>query len=256
MQDKTESGIIWEWSIRVFHSLFAASISVALGIALLGDDDAAYFEWHMLAGLIAGFLLLVRLVLFVVGSRPVNLQGLLVALKGVPAYLRGFFGRKTEAGAGHNPMAWAVYLLMFGLLVGSVLTGVNMRDGWIEDIHGFFAWSLLAMIVAHLLGLALHTFRYRENIALSMVTGRKKVPEGAGLKSQRPLLGLAVLAVCAVFIVQLLANYQMGTGQVEIPWIQKTVLLGEQHEGGNKSEDDDHGKQESGEEHESHDHDD
>ena len=66
------------------------------------------------------------------------------------------------------------------LVLFVVGTRPNMYLDWAEDVHGIFAWKPLAMIVLHLLGLVLHSVRFRENIALSMVTGRKRV---AGCRS-------------------------------------------------------------------------
>jgi len=254
MKQITKKEIVWDWSIRVFHWLFAASVSMALVIGLTVDDDSPLFEWHMLAGLTAGFLLLLRLVLFVVGSRPINWRGLLEAVRGIPAFVGDFFSKKENAEAGHNPMAWAVYLLMFGLLAGSVLTGVNMHIDWAEDVHEIFAWALLAMIVAHLLGLVLHTLRFRENIALSMVTGRKRVRAGSGLKSPRPIFGLALLAVSLAFMAQLVKNYQTGSGQIKLPWVQMTVALGEDE--ANEAKHDEHGDRNAYKDDESDEHDD
>mgnify|MGYP005865225055 CR=1 FL=1 len=132
MKKALQNERVWDGATRIFHWLFAGSISMALIVGLTVDDDSLLFEWHMLAGLVAGFLLLV-----------------------------------------------------------------------------------------------LHTLRFRENIALSMVTGRKRVAAGSGLKSPRPVLGLAVLAVSAAFIGQLLANYEKGAGHIELPWFQVMVPLDE-----------------------------
>lgn len=247
MITSSEKQLIWDWSIRVFHWLFAASISLALGIALLAGEHSPLFEWHMLFGLCAGFLLLVRLVLFALGSRHVSARGLIEAVRAAPDYCRNFFKKDGESGGGHNPLAWAVYLLMFGLLAGTVWTGLNMRSEWAEDVHEVLAWALLAMIVGHLLGLVLHTLRFRENIALSMITGKKRAPKGAAIRSSRPVLGLLVLVLSLTYIGQLFAAYQDGAGEVCLPWIHQVVTLGEGEEDeGGEYEDGD----EDGEEHE------
>jgi len=111
------------------------------------------------------------------------------------------------------------------------------------------AWSLLAMIVAHLLGLVLHTLRFRENVALSMINGKKRAPKGAAIRSSRPIMGLAMLALSLTYIVLLFGNYEKGSGVVRLPWINQVVTLGEgeEDEGGGHGEeqeeyeeDDDH----------------
>jgi len=222
--------IIWDWSLRIFHWLFAGSISLALGLALLAGEHSPLFEWHMLFGLSAGYLLLLRLVLFVVGTQHSHLRGLLTAIRGAPAYFRSFFGQEAAAVPGHNPLAWTVYLWMFGLLAGTVWTGINMHNEWAEDIHTVLAWLLLATIVAHLLGLLVHTVRFKETIALSMFTGKKQAPKSAALPSSRPLLGVIVLSLSLTFMGQLFGNFQPGAGKVKLPWINRTITLGEGEE--------------------------
>ena len=249
METSSEKQLIWDWSVRVFHWLFAASISLALGFALLAGEHSPLFEWYMLFGLCAGFLLLLRFVLFAVGSKHVSVRGLSDAFRAAPDFFRNFLNKDADSGSGHNPLAWAVYLLMFGLLAGTVLTGLNMQSEWAEDVHEVLAWSLLAMIVAHLLGLVLHTLRFRENVALSMINGKKRAPKGAAIRSSRPIMGLAMLALSLTYIVLLFGNYEKGSGVVRLPWINQVVTLGEgeEDEGGGHGEeqeeyeeDDDH----------------
>lgn len=232
MKHEFEKQLIWDWSLRFFHWLFAGTISLALGIALLAGEHSAVFEWHMLFGLSAGFLLLLRMLLFVVGSRHASLRGLFEAVHGAPEFFRNLLKHDGESGGGHNPMAWAVYLLMFVLLAGTVWTGANMESEWAEDVHEVLAWGLLAMIGAHLLGLIVHTLRFRENIAFSMLTGRKRAPKEDAIRSSRPIFGILVLCLGLTFIGQLFAAYEKGAGQIRLPWIQRLVSLGEGEEDG------------------------
>ncbi len=242
MEIKNKTVLIWDWSIRIFHGLFAGTLTLALGIALLAGEHSPLFEWHMLFGLCAGFLLVLRLVFFVIGSKPVSMAGLLAAFRTAPAYFRNLLGTPSPHHGGHNPLAWAVYLAMFLLLAGTVLTGVNMRSECAEDLHEFFAYGLLATIVSHLAGLMLHTLRFNENIAMSMLTGKKQAAASERIRSAKPILGGVTLLLCLAFIGQLFAAYQPGSGQVQIPWIGKTITLGENesdHAGGYEKEYDD-----------------
>ena len=234
--------MVWDWSIRVFHWLFAFTITVALGIALLVDEHSPLFEWHMLLGLCAGFLLIMRLALFIFGSRPENITGLLAAFRSAPAYFRHLRGMPSKCHGGHNPLAWVVYLAMFLLLAGTVWTGINMQTELAEDLHELFAYGLLATIAAHLIGLVFHTLRFRENIAMSMIDGRKKAQPAERIRSAKPILGAIILLLCLVFMGQLFARYQPGSGQVQIPWIGWVITLGENEsdEASDSDDNDDH----------------
>ena len=61
--------LVWDIPARLLHWAFAASLGAALAIGLLVEKEHALFQLHMLLGIIAIFLLAVRLVLGLVGSR-------------------------------------------------------------------------------------------------------------------------------------------------------------------------------------------
>jgi cytochrome b len=254
MKPATKTMLIWDWPIRVFHWLFAASISLSLGIALIGEEHSRLFEWHMLFGTYAAFLLTVRVLLGFAGSKHALWLSMIRELRNIPASLRPNSGNAAQKTGGHNPVAWAVYLLMFGLLAGTVWTGANLQDNWTEELHPVLAWLLLGCIVTHLLGLALHSFKFRENISASMLTGRKQAPVEDGIASPKALPGMLVLGLCLTFAWQLFAGHQSASGKVQIPWIRTTVALGEAAEGG-KGHHEGKKKRDSGHPHEREEHD-
>jgi len=218
--------LVWDWPIRVFHLLFALTLTCALGLALLGEDTGL-FRWHMFFGILAGFLLLLRLFLGLVGSTHYSYRDMLSSLRDLVPYVRGLFGKNLSFYAGHNPLAWLVYILMFICLFLTVFTGINMHNEVAEEVHSVFAWMLLGTIVMHLAGLGIHTFRTREMIALSMIDGKKVAKtESVGAK-ERKILAVAVLLIALLFGGQLFTNFKSGNDQVLIPWIGKTVNLGE-----------------------------
>mgnify|MGYP000101848537 CR=1 FL=1 len=61
--------LVWDLPIRLFHWTFAGSLTAALAIGFLVDDDSPVFQLHMLFGLVAAFALVVRLILGIAGSR-------------------------------------------------------------------------------------------------------------------------------------------------------------------------------------------
>jgi len=67
---------VWDFPIRVFHWLFSISLSLALIIAFFIDDDNSLFPYHMLFGLTAGFLLVIRIVIGLIGARYSRFRGL------------------------------------------------------------------------------------------------------------------------------------------------------------------------------------
>lgn len=233
--------LVWDFPMRAFHWLFAATLSGALLIGLVGEDDSRLFPWHMLLGIAAGFLLLVRISIGLLTRGHGSLVSLLRAPFDAVAHISQLLGGKAKRHLGHNPLASCVYLLMFALLGLTILTGLNMDNEFAEEAHEVFAYGLLATILAHLAGIALHTLFFRENVALSMVHGKKEGTPAEATTSSRPILGAIVLCGSLLFIGKLFANYDFYTQSVQIPLIGKTIHVGENesHHGRHEEHDDD-----------------
>jgi hypothetical protein len=54
--------LVWDVPTRVLHWLLTGTLIAALSIALKVDDDSSVFQLHMLFGLIAAFVVVLRLV--------------------------------------------------------------------------------------------------------------------------------------------------------------------------------------------------
>src|SRR5512147_1533052 len=103
--------------------------------------------------------------------------------------------------AGHNPAtSWAA-LVMYGLVVVIVGTGVmmGMGIGAAEDVHAVSVYVLLGVIAAHVLGVIVHTLQAKEQIVVGMIDGRKRVDEASAIRSSRPWAGFGVLLVVSWF---------------------------------------------------------
>ena len=218
--------LAWDWAIRVFHWLFALSVGGALVVAMWIDHDSDFFRIHMLLGICAGFLLLLRVILALVGTQPIRLSAALESIVRLPRYLGSLFRYASKPETGHNPLAWLVYLLMFAVVLALVLTGVFMWNDRIEAIHEILGWVMLGLLGAHLLGMVIHTLRFCENIAAAMLTGRKRGSVESSLEGSQPLAGLLVLVVSMLFVIQLFRNYEPGASEVRLPWIGLMVPLG------------------------------
>mgnify|MGYP003143506198 FL=1 len=45
---------------------------------------------------------------------------------------------------------------------------------WVKDLHWGFATTLLGLVVLHILGALYESYRLKENLPLSMITGRRR----------------------------------------------------------------------------------
>jgi cytochrome b len=223
--------LIWDWSTRVLHWALAGSVTLALVLGLAVDDDHPLFGWHMVSGLAAGLFAGLRILLGVVGSRHARFGAWTWSPRELVAYARGVLTGRARQYVSHNPgTTWAAagFLALVPLLI---VTGLVGGGETFEDAHEVLAYALLALIGLHLAGLALHTVRHRENIAWSMVDGRKQAPVEAALTSSGAPVGIAVAALATVGTVGLLRGYDPATGRVQVPLVGLDLQLGESERG-------------------------
>lgn len=217
--------LVWDIPLRLFHGLFAVSLSAALLIGLTVDEHNALFPYHMLFGLIAAFLLVIRVVIGWVGGRHARLRGLIFSPVETAGYMVTALAGRSRRYAGHNPGTAAAALVMFVLVAGLVWTGLNMTDGG-EELHEAMAYGVAAAIAAHLAGLVLHAYHHRENIFAGMFTGKKQGEPSDALPSAKGFAGLVILLVCGIWISLLFNRYDATRSTVTIPGLA-TVTLGE-----------------------------
>lgn len=230
--------LVWDLPMRLFHWTFAASLSVALAIGFLVDDDSAFFQLHMLFGLVAAFALVVRIVLGVVGSRHNRFSAMpLKPTEGI-AYLIGVFTGKARRYIGHNPGCAVAAIVMFSLVPLLVASGAGWLGETGKDLHEGLAIALLVTVASHLVGIIWHTLRHKEAIALSMVTGRKTGPAEEGLTNSHPGWAFAILIVGSAWVWALFASHDSRGETVRIPVVGTVIDLGE-YEGGHIGDDDD-----------------
>jgi cytochrome b len=231
--------LIWDLPTRLFHWLFTATVLGALSVALIADDEGSVFRIHMLLGLIAGFLVLLRLVWGIAGSRYARFGSFLFGPKALVEYLVGAFRRTAERHVGHNPgSAYAIFAMLL-LSLGLASSGLLLAS-WkgLEELHEILGFTMLAVVGTHLVGIILHTARHRENIALSMIHGRKEGEAHQGITSSHPAVGVIFLALalgCAAIVFK---GYDSQTGQLSV--LGQSFRLGESEKGASEDREDHH----------------
>lgn len=242
--------LVWDIPIRIFHWLFAGSFLTAFAIANLVDDDSSLFTVHMFLGGVIAFMVLLRLVWGVVGSKYARFSSFTFS----PGAILGYFKSAVTGGGdkytGHNPGTAAVVFAMFVLVLGLAFTGVFMSRGEIyEEIHEILAWAMIVMVGAHVAGIIWHTIRHKENIAASMVHGRKEGEPSQAIRSSRAAVGVVFMVLTGLWGWGLYANYDAG--QLNVPLTGQSIAVGEGEE---HDEDDEHDDED--EEHDDEEHDD
>lgn len=232
--------LVWDLPVRLFHWTLAGSFAAAFALANLADDESGAFALHMLLGGVLGFMVLLRIAWGFAGSRWARFSAFVVSPKALFAYLRGALAGGGRRYTGHNPGTSLAALLMFALILGLGVTGVLMGNGGgevFEEIHEVLAWAMVAVIVVHVAGVAWHTLRHRENIAMSMVDGRKEAAPAGAIASARPVAALAFVVLTALWTAGLVGGYDAARGEVTLPLLGQTLRVGEgeEHEHGERA---------------------
>jgi len=176
---------VWDPLVRLFHW----SLVGAYAISYFTQEQE--YELHVAAGYTVTGLVVFRVVWGVVGPRRSRFSGFVRGPAQVYGYLRGLTRGKSARYLGYNPAGGAMIVAQLILLAvicasGVALDAAENRSGpladtrlfvytdVIVDVHELATNVSLALIALHLIGVAASSWAHRENLVLSMITGRKR----------------------------------------------------------------------------------
>jgi len=155
-----------------------------------------------------------RLVWGFVGGRYARFSSFRFSLKEGLGYLKQVLAGTARRHLGHNPAgSWAVYLLLglaflagsSGLVTLAGQEGQGPLSAWVpyasskifKEVHEVAVNAMLAMVILHLTGVALESWRHRENLVRAMLSG-SKVGAPEAVTSSRHLFSALFLAAAVV----------------------------------------------------------
>ena len=116
-------------------------------------------------------------------------------------YVTSLLGDRPLHYTGHNPAGALAIVALLGLIALTVglgwATETERLPGWLDESHELAANALMALVVVHLVGVAVGSLRHRENLPRAMLTGFKRGLPGEGIRRQHGWLGALVL-ICAL----------------------------------------------------------
>jgi cytochrome b len=183
---------VWDLPLRLFHWSLVATIAVAF---LSSEEESPLNQWHVLAGWIAGILIVFRLVWGFAGGEHSRFADFVRPSRIVP-HIAALFQRRPEPTLGHNPLGGLSVLILLALTGGTVWAGAFGGEG-AEDLHELFAWTLLAFVALHVAAVIAMSILERENLVRAMITGTKSAHANSqATDARRPgLFGIAATAV-------------------------------------------------------------
>lgn len=161
--------LVWGAAVRLLHWTLAALV-----VFDFVDDDGG--PVHRAIGYVAAGVVVLRLLRAAFADGDEGLRALKPSIAGTLAYLRN----GTPRTIGHDPLGiWMVWLLWTLVLLLGVTGWMTHLDAfWGDDrlhaVHAVLADALLVAALLHVAGVATMSWRWRENLLASMLTGRKR----------------------------------------------------------------------------------
>ncbi|NJL26025.1 MAG: cytochrome b [Calothrix sp. SM1_5_4] len=208
--------MVYDAPTRVLHALFALLFIIAFTIAKTVDHESLTFSYHMLAGLTLSFVACLRIAWGLVGTRYARFRSLPLRPSELKAYFISIFSGQTKTWSGHNPASGWSAILFIGLALAMGLSGLMMSAGLgghtLEDLHELMANSFALLALIHIAGIAVHSLRHNDPIALSMIDGKKNdVPEESAIREKRASFALAAIALVLATALHLIYHFDPST---------------------------------------------
>lgn len=194
--DRTVRILVWDAPVRVFHWLMVACFATAY----LTAETERWRLLHVTAGYTMAGLVAFRLLWGLLGTRHARFASFVRGPQAVGRYLKSLVSGHPEHHIGHNPAGAVAILLLLGLTIVSTATGYAIYNELgpeaLEEVHEFAGNAMLAVVIAHVVGVVLSSRLHGENLVRAMVTGFKSGPPADGVRSA--WRSVAVLMLVAV----------------------------------------------------------
>jgi cytochrome b len=165
---------VWDPIVRLFHWIVVAGC--LLNLILLDGDETA----HRYVGYAVAAALFVRLFCGFFGSEHARFTDFVPTPVRLRTYLIALAQGREPRYLGHNPAGAVMMLALMALLAGVSVTGWLLTqdaffgDEAMEDLHEVLADAILILAGLHAAAAIVESWRHRENLIWSMITGRKR----------------------------------------------------------------------------------
>jgi len=203
----TESRLVWDLPLRLFHWLLVIAVAGALVTIQFG-----WMTWHGRFGLAVLGLVTFRLVWGVIGSTHARFWNFITGPRKLMGYLRGQYHP-----VGHNPLgalSIIAVLVLFGFQSVSGLFATDdiaysgplrpavdsATSAWLTGWHMRMQWVIYGLIALHVGAVLFHVLVRREALIRPMFTGYKPVKSAEPARGGGWIAFLIALAITALVL--------------------------------------------------------
>ncbi|OWS71399.1 cytochrome B [Polynucleobacter aenigmaticus] len=198
--------LVWDMPVRVFHWLLV----ICFAGAWLTSESERLQMIHYAFGYTACFLILIRLVWGVIGTRYARFSQFLKSPKAVLGHFMAMLRGHPHHDVGHNPAGGLVMVVLMVLILVIGLSGYlsvkEVLGDFAGEIHESVASLALAVVILHVLAAIIMSLLEKQNLVRSMVNGKKQgMPEQA-IRYPQYLVGAVILLGSLYFFYLILSG--------------------------------------------------
>lgn len=220
--------LIWDLPTRLFHWSLAFSVILAFGLAQFVEKETPLFFLHVVFGVLSGLLLLWRILWGFFGSKHSRWRSLWFSPKLIIQYFKNVISGKGEYFSGHNPGGSIVILALLSSIGITVITGIlNPQAEIFENLHEFFPFVVLVLVVSHILGVLLASRMHNENYVLSMFTGMKTAKKNESISHSSKWAALIMVMLVFGTWAYFIKGFDRNNALFTAPGTNWTFQIGE-----------------------------
>ncbi len=192
---------VWDPLVRISHWILLVAVATAL---ITRGEPESLHQW---AGYVVASYVVFRLFWGVAGPQSARFENFLASPMAGLTYVADLVAGKAKRHVGHSPAGGLMVVALLIGLSGSAATGMAMEShvripafvaSWVpteandggvaseesdagenesawEEVHELFANLVMVLAILHVTGVAIASFKHRENLVRAMVTGNKRV---------------------------------------------------------------------------------
>ena len=182
---ESDNILIWDLLVRIFHWALASFFILAYFL------EGYRLSLHVHAGYTIGLLVMFRIIWGVIGSDSARFANFLVTPREALSYTVALVKGSSSHYLGHNPAGAVMIVALLSSLLLTTVSGIvlfalegsgplantfvaSWPGGLTATVHDLAADICLILVVMHVLGVFFSSVYYKENLAKSMITGKKK----------------------------------------------------------------------------------
>ena len=177
---------VWDPVVRLFH--WTLVLGVVANLTVFRELKSV----HRYVGYVIVAAIAIRLVWGLVGPRHARFSDFVAGPRRLAGYLAAMARGREPRYVGHNPAGGLMMVALIGLSLSCGVTGWMMGldafwgAPWLEAIHETAANTIMVLAILHVLAALVESWRHRENLVMSMVTGWKRAASGTDVDHASP----------------------------------------------------------------------